>query len=115
MRAEAARGAAESPPSARKLGWENSAMTLGEFLESSTAQIVIGLAVVAALCAVGYYLLTNLRRSIREEDDLTGGTLMSQFETLRDEGQISEEEYQNVRARLRDRMMDHVKGPPAKG
>ena len=70
-----------------------------QFLLSTPAQLVIWLSVLAALVAIGGYIVGRLRG---QSDDarLSANELLTNFRDLREQGDIDESEFRNIKTVL---------------
>lgn len=76
-----------------------------EFLQSNTAQVVISLAGMAILVALGTYVVLKFRDSTDStESDIE---LLTKFREMRQEGHINEEEYRTIRTDLEGKLSPH--------
>ncbi len=70
-----------------------------QFLHSTPAQLVLWLAVLAALVAIGGFVVGRLRG--RSDDErLTANDLLSNFRDLHDQGDIDAAEFRNIKTVL---------------
>jgi len=73
-----------------------------EILQTSTAQVVIGLAGLSILAALGVYVVLKFRDS--NDSAESSADLLAKFQEMRQEGQINEEEYRTIKTDLRDKL-----------
>ena len=66
---------------------------------------VAGLALVTAVCV---YLVGKFRGSYRESD-LEPSNLMSNFRDLHSQGELTDEEYRNIKSKLAVRLRDEMR------
>jgi hypothetical protein len=73
-----------------------------EFLQTTTAQTVIGFAGLLVLTMMGTYVVLRFRDSI--EDDETSTDLLTKFREMRHEGYLSETEYRTIRTEIESKL-----------
>ena len=74
-------------------------------LQSQTAQVVVGLAGLAILAALGVYVVLKFRDSSDStESDIE---LLTKFREMRQEGHINEEEYRTIKTDLEGKLSPH--------
>lgn len=78
------------------------------FLQSTGAQVVIWLAICAALMVVGFYVVAKVRRTFSESESGTHD-LMTNFRELHSQGELSDEEYRTIKATLAARLQREIK------
>jgi hypothetical protein len=81
-----------------------------EFLSSPAPQTVLGLALLASLCIVAGYAIGKIRRGFRESGH-DASNMMSNFRDLHSRGELSDEEYRTIKARLADRLQRQLELP----
>ena len=79
------------------------------FLQSTAAQVVIWLAVCAALVAVGIFVVAKVRQTLSESEPETH-ELLANFRELHSQGELSDEEYRTIKAKLAARLQREIKG-----
>jgi uncharacterized membrane protein len=79
-----------------------------EFLSSRTAEIVIGLALMAAVIAVGIYLIQKVREW-RDQKEPPPSTLITKFREIHSQGGLSDEEYRTIKAVLTQQLHEELK------
>jgi uncharacterized membrane protein len=84
------------------------------FLQSTAAQVVIWLAVCAALVVVGIYVVGKVRQTLSESEP-QGHDLMANFRELHSQGELSDEEYRTIKATLAARLQREIKGKGGEG
>lgn len=72
------------------------------------ATIVSNMAALAVLFAVGFYLIGKLRGRYRESEQ-GSSLLLDKFRDLHSEGQLSDEEYRNIKSKLAAKLRDELK------
>ena len=70
-----------------------------QFLLSTPAQLVIWVTVLAALVAIGGFVVGRLRDS-SDDERLTANDLLSNFRELHDQGDIDAAEFRNIKTVL---------------
>lgn len=78
-----------------------------QYLTSPVAQLVILLAVMATLVAVGVYLVRRFRGGA-EEGEPSASELMSNFRELHARGQLSDQEYRRIKTQLAARLQQEL-------
>jgi len=81
---------------------------LGAIFDVSAARLVANLAVLATLAAVGFYLIGKFRGGYRQSD-LSVSHLLDNFRELHSRGQLSEEEYRNIKSKLADQLREELR------
>jgi uncharacterized membrane protein len=84
------------------------------FLQSTAAQVVIWLAVCAALVVVGIYVVGKVRQTLSESEP-QAHDLMANFRELHSQGELSDEEYRTIKAMLAARVQQQLKGRSDEG
>jgi uncharacterized membrane protein len=87
---------------------------MADILNSSTGQLVVMLAACAALAAVGFYVVAHFRNVVREEA-ASPSDLMTNFRELYSRGELSDEEYRTIKAKLASRLQKEFNGPEKSG
>ena len=85
-----------------------------EYWSSTTAQVVILLAGLAVMVAVGFYLVRRFRGGA-EEDQPSASDLLTNFGELHSRGELSEQEYRTIKTLLAARMQEEIKDTGDKG
>jgi hypothetical protein len=85
-----------------------------DFLRSSTAQLTLGVAVVAILAAIGIYVVGRVKSSFRE-DGTTTNELLTNFRELHSQGELSDGEYRTIKATLSARLQEELKDSGKEG
>ena len=70
-----------------------------DFLQSTKVQAVLMTALLAIMIVVGFYVVRRFR-DFDGDDSPTANDLMTNFQDLRDRGDISEEEYRKLKTAL---------------
>lgn len=73
-----------------------------EFLNSVTAQIVLGLAGLGVVSAVGFYVIAKVRNEWIESTSDTSD-LITNFRDLKESGQLSDTEYRTIKGMLAEK------------
>lgn len=87
---------------------------MGAFFDDPSARLVLWLAVIAALLALGAYFVSLVRRWYREEPPGTSD-MMTSFRDLYCQGELSDEEYQSIKSKLANRFQNELKDAGEKG
>lgn len=84
-----------------------------DFLRTTQAQVVVLLALLAMLCAVGFYTISRFRGGWRRPEG-SGSELMTNFRQLHDQGELSDEEYRTIKSMLASKVLQETerKRPP---
>ena len=85
-----------------------------DLFERSEARLAILAAAVAVLIAVGIYVVAKVRRSFMESGP-GAGDLITNFRELHSRGELSDEEYRNIKATLAARLQRQLKGRSEEG
>ena len=75
-----------------------------DLLQTTTAQIVVGLAGLMILTMIGVYVVLSFRDSI--EDDETSSDLLTKFREMRHQGYLDEAEYRTIRTDLEGKLSE---------
>jgi len=87
------------------LGWGS---PVAEFIESGTFRLVAYLTLLAVLVAVGCYLVSRFRgRDEQAQGDASD--LLTSFSELYDRGELSDQEYRTIKARLGEKLREELK------
>lgn len=73
----------------------------------SAAQVVVWLAVLAALVALGVYVVGKVRAGFADKGPRASEMLTS-FRELYSRGELSDEEFRNIKTKLADRLQREV-------
>lgn len=80
-----------------------------EGFESSFPVLVIWLAILAILIAIGVYVIARVR-SMAKGGDTTGNQWLTKFRDLHSEGGLSDEEYRTIKSVLAQRLQQQLSG-----
>lgn len=83
------------------------------FLDDRYAQIIVGVAVIAVLVAIGVYIVGKMRTAFNEQPQNTSD-VMSTFRELHEEGELSDEEYKSIKAKLSASLKQEITRPRPK-
>jgi uncharacterized membrane protein len=89
-------------------------MGIADFLKTPAAQVVLGVAVVAILVAVGIYVVYRARSRFGE-DGLTANELLTNFRELHSRGELSDGEYRTIKATLSARLQEELRDSGKEG
>jgi len=78
------------------------------FPEGTSASLVVWLAVLAVLVAVGVYLIGKFRDKGPVRN--SASELMTNFQQLHDQGELSDAEYRTIKAMLSEQLHNEVSG-----
>lgn len=81
---------------------------MADFLSTPAAQLVILVAMTAALIAVGVYVILKVRGGGPEELP-SASSLLTNFRELHSEGDLSDEEYRTIKAVLSEQLQEELK------
>ena len=77
---------------------------------SSVVMIILGVAAIAAIVTVAYYVISNLRKGIKEsEEPPSMSDHLTTFQEAKDEGNMTPMEYNKVRDHLSKKIVREVK------
>jgi hypothetical protein len=79
-----------------------------DFLSTPTAQIILGLAGIAVVVAIGVYVIARVRAEWIESKPETS-ELITNFRQLRDSGELSDKEYRTIKGMLADKLSRELK------
>lgn len=82
-------------------------MNSGLANEEALRTLTLWLAGLAILTAVGVYVVGKLRGTYRESD-LEPSKLITNFRELHSQGQLSDEEYRNIKSKLATQMQEQL-------
>lgn len=91
---------------------QTSSTGLMELLQDKYAQVVIGLMVVSILVAIGVYLVGRIRQA--DEEPHSTSDVLSSFRDLRDDGELTDEEFKSIKSKLSAKLKEEAARPPAK-
>lgn len=74
-------------------------MTFWEFLSTPAARLVLAGAVLAILGLIAWWFIKGMRQDLQDEGP-SANELLDQFRGLRDQGQLSPEEFKKIKSRL---------------
>ncbi len=83
------------------------------FLDDRYAQIIVGVAVIAVLVAIGVYVVGRMRSELNDQPQNTSD-VMSTFRELHEEGELSDEEYKSIKAKLSASLKQEITRPRPK-
>lgn len=86
---------------------------MSEFLSTPTASIVLGLSGLAAIVAIGIYLIGKVRGEVNAETDGANEHL-SKFREMHFQGGLSDEEYRTIKAMLAEPLKQELKADAKK-
>lgn len=78
------------------------------YLGQSAAEVLLAIAVCGVFAALGVYLITRCKQMVYDQGTNTN-EMMSTFHELHEQGELSDEEYKNIKNRLASRMQREVK------
>ena len=80
---------------------------LSEIFARPEARAVLAGAGLVILCVIGFYVVGKIRDNLREAD-AGPSEFMSNFRELHARGELSDEEYRTIKAKLASRMKEHL-------
>jgi hypothetical protein len=83
---------------------------MNDFLSSREVQVVLNVALLAVIVAVGFYLINRIRGRFRQSQE-GSSFLLDNFRDLHSGGQLSDEEYRNIKSKLAAQLRDELKQP----
>ena len=86
-------------------GWVRRGRTgdMAEFLATPLSSVILLLAVTAAAVAVGVYVIGKVRASLGDAD-VPSSEMLTKFEDLHSQGELSDAEYRTIKAMLAERL-----------
>ena len=85
-----------------------------DFLRTTPAQLVIGVAILGILSVAGYYVVTKFRDRTGN-DAPSASELLSNFREMAQQGDIDEAEYRTIKTALGDKLQQELKHNEDKG
>ena len=82
---------------------------MAEFLASPLANVILLLAITAISVAVGVYVIGRVRASLGDQE-VPASDLLTKFEDLHSQGELSDEEYRTIKAMLAARLERELNG-----
>jgi len=76
---------------------------MAEFLGSPLASVVLMLALLAAVVAVGVYVIGKVRTSMRRQEP-GASEWLTKFQDLHSQGELSDEEFRTIKGMLAERL-----------
>lgn len=87
---------------------------MADFLRTSTAQAVIWTAVLVLIVVLAYFALVKLRdQSLNDREQPSD--LLSNFREMHQKGEISDDEFRNIKTRLAAKLQPGLKDSGDKG
>lgn len=80
---------------------------MAEFLSSPMASVVMLAALTAALVACGIYVIGKVRGGLVQKEP-PSSEMLTNFQELHDQGELSDEEYRTIKAMLADRFQQEL-------
>jgi len=81
---------------------------MSQVLNSNTGSLIIGLALAAVLIAIGYYVISKVRNDTNDNTP-PSSSLLTNFHELHDQGELSDEEYREIKSVLAQRLQRELK------
>ncbi|MGD9644076.1 MAG: hypothetical protein AB7U73_00080 [Pirellulales bacterium] len=89
-------------------------MNVERLFDSTGAQLILSVAVVAIAVTVGVYVIGRVRKSSRESPP-TASDLLTNFRDLHSQGELSDEEFRTIKSMLAERMQQELTENNRKG
>lgn len=89
-------------------------MNIERLFDSSGAQLILSVAVVAIAVTLGVYVIGRVRKSSREGPP-TASDLLTNFRDLHSQGELSDEEFRTIKSMLAERMQQELTENNRKG
>lgn len=87
---------------------------MAELFEDPTVQLILWLAVLAAMIAVAVYVIMRIR-SEPVQSEPVASEMLSKFRELRGQGDLSEEEFRTIKTTLAEQLQHELKDNEGKG
>ncbi|MBS0211034.1 MAG: hypothetical protein JSS27_18980 [Planctomycetes bacterium] len=82
---------------------------LTHYLDHGTGRMLVLVFLTVIVCVVGYYLVDKVRRSLQQTGP-TASDQVTNFRELHASGQLSDEEFRNIKSMLSARLKDQLDG-----
>lgn len=82
--------------------------TQSEFWQQLSVQVVLSVAILAALIAMGLYIIQRVRSNLHDARPSTS-ELLSKFRDLHSKGELNDEEFRTIKSTLGARLRDELK------
>ena len=79
-----------------------------DFLATPSAQVVLYVAALLVMLVVAFYVVQRVR-DFDDEDTVSASDLMTNFQEMHEEGDISGMEYRTIKTVLNDQLKDELK------
>jgi uncharacterized membrane protein len=89
-------------------------MNMERLFDSTGAQLILSVAVVAIAMTLGMYVIGRVRKSSRESLP-TASDLLTNFRDLHSQGELSDEEFRTIKSMLAERMQRELTENNRKG
>jgi uncharacterized membrane protein len=76
-----------------------------KFVQTEYAQLTLWCAVAAAMVAIGFYIIRRFPRG-EENGKLSTSDMMTTFRDLHAQGELSDDEYRNIKGKLAARLKE---------
>jgi hypothetical protein len=84
-----------------------------DYLQGPGPRVVFWLALAAALVTISVFAIGKIRQGFRESG-ADASNLITNFRDLHSQGELSDEEYRTIRARLAERLQRQLERPDVK-
>jgi hypothetical protein len=85
---------------------------MDQLLKMPEFWIVIGIAALLCLAAVGYYVIQKVRSDAYSRGIFADSEVLTSVSDLYDQGDLTDEEYKKIKGMLRDSIQKQVNDPP---
>ncbi len=89
-------------------------MSIERLFDTTGAQLILSVAIVAIAVTLGVYLIGRVRKSSRESLP-TASDLLTNFRDLHTQGELSDEEFRTIKSMLAERMQRELTDNNRKG
>jgi len=83
------------------------ALRMGQIMAGNVAALVIFLVILAVLVAVAIYVIGKVRAR-QPDESIKVSDMLTKFEELHSQGELSDEEYRTIKAMLADRWQQEL-------
>jgi hypothetical protein len=87
---------------------------MSEFLAGPLASVVLLLAAIAMLVAVGFFVIVKVRGAAADEEP-AASELLTNFQELHERGGLSDAEYRTIKSVLAERLQDELNNTDESG
>ena len=87
---------------------------MAKFLDGPGPLAVILLALVAVAVVVGIYVIGKVREGVRKKGE-AASEMLTNFQQLHSQGELDDEEYRTIKAKLTNRLQEELKDSKESG